>query len=303
LTEPAPAASADVSPGRVVLVATPIGNLDDLSPRAVAALAEADVVAAEDTRHTKPVLDRVGVTTPLTSYHEHNEAARTESLIDRAETGEAVAVVCDAGTPGLADPGFRLVRAAAERGITVEAVPGPAAVVHALIVSGLPTDRFAFEGFLPRKQGARQRRLGDVADDSHTLVFYVTPHRAADDLDAMVSAFGGQRPAALARELTKRYEEVWRASLAELAERARAEGVRGEVTVVVAGAVTPPAGTLEEAELARRVRELIATGLEKKAATAAVASATGEPKRRVYDAVLGHGSQGSPDEPPPAGAE
>jgi len=272
-------------PGRLVLVATPIGNLADLSPRAVRALADADVVAAEDTRHTRVLLDHAGVRVPLVSYHDHNEDSRTGPLLDRVAAGETVAVVTDAGTPGLADPGFRLVREAVERGLAVEAVPGPAAALQALVLSGLPMDRFAFEGFLPRRAGPRERRLGELAEDPRTLVFYVAPHRAVADLAAMAAAFG-PRPAALARELTKLHEEVWRGPLPALAERASAGGVRGEVTVVVAGApAAPPPGP---ADLAERVRSLIAAGSDKKEATARVAQATGTPRRVVYQALLDH---------------
>lgn len=272
-------------PGRLVIVATPIGNLGDLSPRAARALAEADLVAAEDTRRTRVLLDSLGVSVPMTSVHDHNEDRRAGPLLDRVEAGQRVVVVTDAGTPGLADPGFVLVREARARGLAVEAVPGPAAALHALVLSGLPMDRFAFEGFLPRKAGPRARRLDELAADPRTLVFYVAPHRAAEDLAAMAEAFG-DRPAALARELTKLHEEVWTAGLAELARRA-AEGVRGEVTVVVTGA--PAAAAPEAAELAVRVGELVAAGMDKKEATAAVAKAAGVPRRSVYQALLDAG--------------
>lgn len=272
------------SGGRLVLVATPIGNLDDLSPRAARALAHADLVAAEDTRRSRTLLERAGARTAMVSYHDHNEQARTPELLDRVAAGETVALVTDAGTPGLADPGFRLVRAAIERGLRVEAVPGPAAALQALVLSGLPMDRFAFEGFLPRRAGARARRLAELAGDPRTLVFYVAPHRAADDLAAMAEALG-DRPAALGRELTKLHEEVWRAGLGGLAARARAEGVRGEVTVVVAGAARGPAASPEPAALVARVRDLIATGLTRKDAIARVAQAAGVRKRDVYQAV------------------
>jgi 16S rRNA (cytidine1402-2'-O)-methyltransferase len=279
----------DQGHGRLVLVATPIGNLGDLSPRAAEALASADVVAAEDTRRTRILLDHIGVRVELVSYHDHNERARTGPLLDRVAAGQVVVLATDAGTPGLADPGFRLVRAAHERGLEVDAIPGPAAALQALVLSGLPMDRFAFEGFLPRKAGARARRLGELAADPRTLVFYVAPHRAHDDLAAMAEALGADRPAALARELTKLHQEVWRGPLAELAARA-AEGVRGEVTVVVGGAPAPQ-GPPDAAGLAERVRELVAAGEPRKAAIARVAQTTGLPKREVYQAVL--------DEPDP----
>jgi 16S rRNA (cytidine1402-2'-O)-methyltransferase len=276
-----------------VLVGTPIGNLGDLSPRAAQALKDADVVAAEDTRRSRVLLDHVGARVPLVSYHEHNEERRTAVLLERVAAGQTVAVITDAGTPGIADPGFRLVRAAADQGLRVEAIPGPAAAIQALVLSGLPTDRFAFEGFLPRRPGPRARRLRDLAADPRTLVFYVAPHRAAEELAAMAQAFGG-RPAALARELTKLHEEVWRARLPELAERAAA-GLRGEITLVVAGAVEPAtrepgADDLPPAagDLAARVHALLAMGSTRKDAIARVARAAGVPKRIVYAAVVHH---------------
>ena len=272
--------------GRLVMVSTPIGNLDDLSPRAAQALHDADVVAAEDTRRSRVLLQRVGSTAATTSYHEHNEAARTRPLLDRVEAGQTVVCVTDAGTPGVADPGFRLVREAVARGLSVEVVPGPSALLAALVVSGLPTDRFAFEGFLPRKSGARAQRLAALAGDPRTLVFYVAPHRAAADLAAMAVAFG-DRPAVLARELTKLHEEVWRGGLEALAERARVQRVRGEVTVVVAGTPTEPEPAPPD-ELAARVAALEASGRDRKSAIAEVAAAAGVSRRRVYQAVLDH---------------
>lgn len=268
-----------------MLVATPIGHLGDLSPRAAEALRAADVVAAEDTRRSATLLAHVGARVPLLAYHEHNEDRRTHDLLERVEGGATVVVVTDAGTPGVSDPGYVLVREAVARGITVEAVPGPVAAIQALVLSGLPTDRFVFEGFLPRKAGPRGRRLDELAGERRTLVCYLAPHRAHADLTALAEACGADRPAALARELTKRYEEVRRGTLAELAEGV-ADGVRGELTLVVAGA---PAGLppVTEGELATRVQALIATGVTKKDAITQVAKAAGVPKRVVYDAVLG----------------
>ncbi|MBW3601850.1 MAG: 16S rRNA (cytidine(1402)-2'-O)-methyltransferase [Actinobacteria bacterium] len=284
-------AEGDAGPGaaagRLVLVGTPIGNLGDLSPRAAAALAAADVVAAEDTRRSRVLLGHAGVRTPLVSYHEHNEERRTGELVERIAAGDTVALVTDAGTPGISDPGYRLVRATAERGLSVEAVPGPVAAVQALVVSGLPTDRFAFEGFLPRRAGPRRRRLGELAADPRTLVFYVAPHRAGDDLAAMAEVFG-DRDAALARELTKRHEDVWRAPLPALAERAAAEPPRGEVTVVVAGSPGGAPTELTSAALAARVAEQVAAGVSRRDAVTRVAESTGAPRRRVYQAAVDH---------------
>lgn len=274
-------------PGRLVVVGTPIGNLEDLSPRAARALAEADVVAAEDTRRTRVLLDHIGVRVPMVSHHEHNEDERIPALLARVAAGDVVAVVSDAGVPGLADPGFRLVRAALEAGLAVDAVPGPAAALQALVLSGLPMERFVFEGFLPRKSSARRQRLAELAAETRTLVFYVSPHRADHDLVAMAEAFGGDRPAAVARELTKMHEEVWRGPLSVLAARA-AEGVRGEVTVVVAGAPEAGPEELTEADMVARVAALVAGGSSKRDAIAEVARAAGLPKRLVYEAVV-HG--------------
>jgi 16S rRNA (cytidine1402-2'-O)-methyltransferase len=273
-------------PGCLVLVATPIGNLEDLSPRAARALAEADLVAAEDTRRTRVLLDHLGVRVPMTSVHDHNEDRRAGPLLDRVAAGQVVVVVTDAGTPGLADPGFVLVRSARARGLEVDAVPGPAAALQALVLSGLPMDRFAFEGFLPRRPGPRGRRLAELAADERTLVFYVAPHRAAEDLAAMAEAFG-EREAALARELTKLHQEVWTGTLPELAQRA-GEGVRGEVTVVVAGARPGEVPVAEGPELARQVAEAVARGSDRRTAITAVAQQAGVPRRLVYQAVLDH---------------
>jgi 16S rRNA (cytidine1402-2'-O)-methyltransferase len=270
--------------GRLVLVATPIGNLEDLSPRAVRTLAEADVVAAEDTRRTGRLLAHVDVSARLVAYHEHNETVRGPELLERVAAGAVVAVVTDAGTPGIADPGYRLVRDAVARGLPVDAIPGPVALVQALVLSGLPTDRFVFEGFLPRKPGARARRLAELAAEPRTLVLYVTPHRAAVELAALAAAFGADRQAALARELTKLHEEVWHGTLGELAERA-AHGVRGELTLVIGGA---PAASLghDAATLAERVRTLVDRGVERKAAMQQVAAEAGVSRRVVYQALL-----------------
>ena len=269
--------------GRLVVVATPIGNLSDLSPRAAQVLAEADLVAAEDTRRTRTLLNHIGAATPMTSYHEHNERARTSSLLDRVAAGETVALVSDAGTPGIADPGFRLVADAVARGLAVESVPGPNAAIQALVLSGLPLDRFVFEGFLPRKSSARAARLAELAGEQRTLIFYVAPHRAADDLAALALAFG-DRPAAVARELTKLHEEVIRGPLSVLAAQAEAEGFRGELTVVVGGADAPAAATTDDA--LAQVHALVAGGMSRRDAVAAAAGATGVPRRALYQAAV-----------------
>lgn len=274
------------SAGRVVLVATPIGNLADLSPRALEALAEADVIAAEDTRRTGRLLAHHDIKRPLVRVDDHTEQARAAELVGRAAAGQTVAVVTDAGTPGISDPGYALVRAAIDRGVAVELVPGPVAAVHALVLSGLPTDRFAFEGFLPRRPARRREHIAALVDEPRTIVCYLSPHRAADELADLAAALGA-RPAALARELTKLHEQVLRAPLPVLADQVARDGVRGELTLVIGGArdaaVDPD--QLDDADLVERVRGLIATGMARNAAVAAVARASGAPRGRVYDAV------------------
>jgi len=274
--------------GTLVLAATPIGRVDDASPRLARELAEADVVAAEDTRRLKRLTGELGVTIGgrVMSYFEGNEAQRTPALLEELEAGRRVLLVTDAGMPSVSDPGYRLVVAAVAAGVAVTAVPGPSAVLTALAVSGLPVDRFCFEGFLPRKQGERGRRLAALAAEERTLVFFEAPHRTAAALAAMAEAWGGDRSAAVCRELTKTHEEVRRGSLDELAAWA-AEGVRGEVTIVVAGA-TPGAGQpTDDDSLRAAVAEHEATGLSRKDAVVAVARAVGVPKRQVYNSVHG----------------
>ena len=220
----------------------------------------------------------------MVALHEHNERQRSAELLDQVARGATVALVTDAGTPAVSDPGFVLVREARARDLPVEAVPGPSAALHALVVSGLPTDRFAFEGFLPRRAGARERRLAELADDPRTLILFVAPHRATDDLRALAEAFG-PRPAALARELTKLHEEVWRDTLPALAERVERDGVRGEVTLVVGGA--PPRRVRPaDHELADQVQRRIAAGEDRREALRTVAREHDVPRREVYQAVL-----------------
>jgi 16S rRNA (cytidine1402-2'-O)-methyltransferase len=227
-----------VTAGRLYVVATPIGNLGDLSPRARATLENCSLIAAEDTRHTGTLLKTFGITTPLLSLHDHNEAQRAPELIQRMQGGASIALVSDAGTPAISDPGFDLVRAAAAAGIEVIAVPGPCAAVAALSVGGLPTDRFCFEGFLPARGSARRTRLQALRAEPRTLVFYESPHRVVETLEDCASVFGAERPATVAREITKLHETVYRGSLSELAARAAADGdfARGEIVLVVGGA-------------------------------------------------------------------
>lgn len=270
--------------GVLVLAATPIGDPRDAAPRLAQEIAGADVVAAEDTRRLRRLCADLGVTPggPVVSYHEHNEASRTPELVERLRGGARVVVVTDAGMPSVSDPGYRLVSAAIESGVLVTCVPGPSAVLMALAVSGLPVDRFCFEGFLPRKGGERARALSALVGERRTMVFFEAPHRIEVSLRAMAEAFGPDRPAAVCRELTKTYEEVRRGGLAELADWS-AEGVRGEITVVVGGA-TPRATSVEEA--LPGIQERVAAGERLKDVCAEVAAQTGLSKKALYDAAL-----------------
>ncbi|MEU0115517.1 16S rRNA (cytidine(1402)-2'-O)-methyltransferase [Streptomyces bobili] len=276
-----------VTPGTLVLAGTPIGDIADAPPRLAEELAGADVIAAEDTRRLRRLTQALGVTPKgrVVSYFEGNESARTPDLVDHLLAGARVLLVTDAGMPSVSDPGYRLVAAAVEKDIRVTAVPGPSAVLTALALSGLPVDRFCFEGFLPRKAGERLSRLSEVADERRTLVYFEAPHRLDDTLAAMAEVFGADRRAAVCRELTKTYEEVRRGPLGELAEWA-AEGVRGEITVVVTGAPERAPGELDAAELVRRVRVREEAGERRKEAIAAVAAEAKVPKREVFDAVV-----------------
>lgn len=232
------------SKGRLDVVATPIGNLSDLSPRAQEALAGAAVIAAEDTRHTRTLLQSIGVSRPLVSLHAHNESSRVPELLARLAAGENVALVSDAGTPLLSDPGYELVSEAARAGHEVRAIPGPSAITAALAIAGLPTDRFCFEGFLPARSAERRSRLAEVASESRTLVFFEAPHRIEESLADLAAIFGTERRAAVARELTKAHETTYRGTLAELMERAKSDAnfARGEITIVVQGAPAASAG-------------------------------------------------------------
>jgi 16S rRNA (cytidine1402-2'-O)-methyltransferase len=274
------------APGRVILAAAPLGDVRDASARLSAALAAAPMIAAEDTRRVRRLCADLGVTPSgrVISFFDANESARLPSLLSALHGGGDVLVVTDAGMPSVSDPGYRLVVAAIAEGIDVTVLPGPSAVTAALAVSGLPVDRFCFEGFLPRRAAERRRALAALAAEPRTLVFFEAPHRLAATLSDMASAFGAGRPGAVCRELTKKYEQVRRGGLGELAAWA-AGGVRGELTLVVGGAqavsVTP-----DIAALAAEVAEREAAGVARRDAIAAVAAAHGVPKRDVFDAVV-----------------
>lgn len=268
--------------GVLVLVATPIGNLGDLSPRAVEALRAADVIAAEDTRRTRALLTHAGLSAGarLVAVHEHNERARAAELVERIRAGDRVVVVTDAGMPGISDPGERLVRVCVEAGLAVEVVPGPSAVLAALVVSGLPTARFVMEGFLPRSGRDRAERLASVASETRTTVLFEAPHRIAATLADLADVCGPSRRVVIARELTKKFEEVWRGTLQAAVARVDAVPPRGEHVLVLDGA--PPAAAPDDAAVRAAVAERLAAGASTRDAAAEVADALGVPKRRAY---------------------
>ena len=268
------------------MAVTPIGNVGDASARLVELLASADIVAAEDTRRLHRLVQSLGVTVGgrIISYHEHNEATKTAELLDQVRAGKTIVMVTDAGMPAVSDPGFRLVEGAVAAGLTVTAVPGHSAVLTALALSGLPTDRFCFEGFLPRKAGERAARLADLDAERRTMVFFEAPHRLEAMLRALHERFGPDRKAAVCRELTKTYEDVLRGRLRELLQWAESNEVRGEIAVVVGGAPERAPGTPEDNVEA--VNELVAQGLRLKDAVAAVAEEVRVSKRELYAAVL-----------------
>jgi len=272
-------------PGRLDVIATPIGNIGDLSSRARDALAAADLVLAEDTRRTATLLAACGISRPLLSVHDHNEAQRCEELLARLRGGAVLALVSDAGTPLLSDPGFVLVRAVAAAGIEVRAIAGPSAITAALAVAGLPTDRFVFEGFLPAAAGARRSALQRLALEPRMVVVFEAPHRIAAALAELAAAFGPQREAVVARELTKLHESVYRGTLAALAQRASADAdmARGEITLVIAG---NPGAQEGDAALLARVLPLLLKDLPPARAAALGAQISGVPRRIAYDQAM-----------------
>ncbi|HYL00276.1 MAG TPA: 16S rRNA (cytidine(1402)-2'-O)-methyltransferase [Steroidobacteraceae bacterium] len=291
------------TPGTLLVVATPIGNLADLSPRAREALKRAAVIAAEDTRHTRALLQATGVATPLVSLHAHNEPRRVPELLERLAAGEDVALVSDAGTPLLSDPGFELVTRAAQAGFAVHAIPGPSAITAALAVAGLPTQRFCFEGFLPARAAERRAALASLAHERRTLVFFEAPHRIRAALADLAAEFGADRQAAVARELTKAHETLYRGTLGELAARAGREEnfARGELTLVVHGAAAA-AGAVDGAEL-RRTMEILLRELPPGRAAATAAQLTGATRAAAYALATRAAAQPGRREPPPDGKE
>ncbi len=274
------------SGGTLVLVATPIGNLGDLSPRSSQALADADVIACEDSRRTRQLLSHEGIPAGgrLVTVNDHTEVAQVQALLARLDAGERVALVTDAGMPAVSDPGERLVAAAAAAGHRVEVVPGPSAALAALVVSGLPTGRFCFEGFLPRKGRARAERLAELAVERRTTVLFEAPHRIRQTIADLGQAVGPLRRVAVARELTKAFEEVWRGTLADARVHLDETEPRGEYVVVLDGAAEAPPATAGDVDDALRLR--LDAGIDKRAAIAEVAAELGVPKREVYEAAI-----------------
>lgn len=270
--------------GTLYIVATPIGNLEDITFRAIRILKEVALIAAEDTRHSRKLLNHFGIATRLTPYHDHNERLKTDYLLERLRGGESVAIITDAGTPCIADPGYHIARTAAAEGIKVVPIPGPSAIITALSAAGLPTDRFAFEGFLPPKQGKRKSRLAELRHDTRVLVFYEAPHRLAATLADMTDVFG-EREAVVARELTKIHEEFCRGSFAELAARYADEPVKGEVVILVSPSAAPAKGTaIDLAELLRG--SIHDDHLSIRDAVAMAVAKTGISRSEVYDLAL-----------------
>ncbi len=272
--------------GRVVLVATPIGNLGDLSPRAVETLAGADLICCEDTRRTRGLLTHAGISgVPLIALHEHNEASTAARVVARAAAGAVVAVVSDAGMPAISDPGERLVRAAVAAGVTVSVVPGPSAGLAALVASGLASDRFCFEGFLPRKGGERAARLAAIAAEPRTTVIYEAPARVARTISDLAAACGPERRLAVGRELTKLHEEIWRGTMADAVARVARGEPRGEFVVVVAG--QPPRRELvTDGEVREALAARLEEGEDRRAAVAGVVADLGVPRRQAYQLAL-----------------
>jgi 16S rRNA (cytidine1402-2'-O)-methyltransferase len=282
--------------GRLVLVGTPIGNLGDLSPRAMSVLAGADVVACEDTRVSRKLLSHAGITPRrLISVHAHNEAAATKHVVDLVAGGATVAVVTDAGLPGISDPGERLVRAVTSAGLKVEVVPGPSAALAALVVSGLPADRFCFEGFLPRKGGERVARLAAIAVEPRTVVLFESPRRVRQTVANLASVCGAFRPLVIGREMTKLHEEVWRGTMEGAVSWLASVEPRGEYVLVVGGA--PTTAAVDDHAIESTLSDRLVAGDDPKTAVALVAGALGVPRRRVYDASLRLKNAGRMDEP------
>ena len=276
----------DPQPGTLYLVGTPIGNLEDMTFRAVRLLQGVDVIAAEDTRHTGKLLHHFQITTPQVSYYEHNQKSRLPEMLRRLHQGQAIALVTDAGMPGISDPGYELVKLCAAEGIPVVPIPGPSAAIAALVASGLPCDRFVFEGFLPNHSPARrQERLAELQAETRSLVFYEAPHRLRKTLQDMAVAFGGDRPVVLARELTKLHEEFWRGTIATALDHYAKREPAGEFTLIVGGAIRNEP-VLSEAALIAELQALLHQGISRSQASRQLAQQTALPRRQIYQLAL-----------------
>ncbi len=271
--------------GKLLICATPIGNLKDITLRVLKTLKEVDLIAAEDTRHTRKLLSHYGIQNKLISYHEHNEVTKTKELLRKLIDGFHVALVSDAGTPGLSDPGYRLIKACIENKIDTEVLPGPSAAISALVISGLPTDSFIFQGFLPRKKRERQKILDELALNRRTLVFYESPHRIEASLESFLEAFG-DRKMALARELTKKFEEIIRGTIGEVLTKVKEKRPLGEIVIVIEGIKKAKKELgLNEKAVREEVINLMNQGFAKKEAIQIISKEFKLPKRIVYEAV------------------
>ncbi|MEH2433420.1 MAG: 16S rRNA (cytidine(1402)-2'-O)-methyltransferase [Nostoc sp.] len=275
----------DPKPRTLYVVGTPIGNLEDITFRAVRILQTVDIIAAEDTRHTGKLLQHFQVKTPQVSYHEHNRTSRIPELLEHLVNDKAIALVSDAGMPGISDPGYELVKACIEAGITVVSIPGASAAITALSASGLPTDRFVFEGFLPAKSQQRQEHLESLQTESRTLIFYESPHRLRDTLQDLALVWGSDRQIVLGRELTKLYEEFWRGTIAEAIAHYNQREPQGEYTLVVAG-IRASQPQLTEEELKAELKQLISQGISRSQASRQLAKFTSLPRRQLYQLAL-----------------
>ena len=270
-----------VDPGSLYLVGTPIGNREDLSPRSLRILSEVDCIAAEDTRHSGQLLKHFGISTPQVSYHTHNIARRTPELVARLSAGEAIALICDAGMPGISDPGIELVQACAAAQIPIVPIPGPTAMICAVVASGLPARRFVFEGFLPSSKRERESVLQAIATEQRTIVFYEAPHRLLRTLKDLLGYVDGERAIVLGRELTKRYEEFWRGTVAGALAEFQERSPKGEFTIVLAGA-QPQQTELSQEEVLEQLQHLMNEGLSRSQAAKQIAKQTGGDRRAIY---------------------
>ncbi|MBD2775037.1 16S rRNA (cytidine(1402)-2'-O)-methyltransferase [Iningainema tapete] len=275
----------DPKPGTLYIVGTPIGNLEDMTFRAVRILQTVDVIAAEDTRHTGKLLQHFQIKTNQTSYHEHNRSSRIPELLQQLGNGKSIALVTDAGMPGISDPGYELIKVCIAEGIPVVPIPGATAAITALVAAGLPTDKFVFEGFLPAKTKAKREHLETLSSESRTLIFYESPHRLIETLQSLAEAFTPERQIVLARELTKLYEEFWRGTIAQAIAHYRDKEPLGEYTIIVAGS-PPNAAQLSEAEIVRELETMINQGISRSQASRQLAQETALSRRHIYKLAL-----------------